>query len=311
MNIVEEHYWDGKPSVVVWRDAGFKPPIHMVTQSSGICFTDDGYVVLVSVDGNEWSLPGGHTEKGETIEDTLIREVREEACARIVSLEYLGAQEVQEKAAGVVNTHYQVRFWARVQLDEFKQNFEIKSRKLVEVSKINDVLHWNPSGILEAIVRAAVTADEKYTQQIGAARIEEGGGFSLDHIAVTVTNLETSIDFYTGIFGFSCERIIELPNAAGRIALLVKPDITIEMFQFSQASLLTTEDKNALTNLKVTGVRHLALRVKDVPKTAEYLRKNGVEFLSQPATGTRGYKRFFIKDPDGIPIELSEGPDSG
>jgi len=134
--------------------------------------------------------------------------------------------------------------------------------------------------------------------------------FSLDHIAISVSNLDVSIDFYTELFGFTCERIIEMPNKAGRIALLKKPDFTIEMFQFTDVLPFPNDINMPLNDLKVIGVKHFALRVKDIWDAATFLKKHGVEFVNDPVIGARGFNRFFVKDPDGIPLELTEGPGS-
>ena len=132
--------------------------------------------------------------------------------------------------------------------------------------------------------------------------------FSIDHTAITVTNLDASMDFYTKILGFTCERIIDIQGGNGRIALLKKADFTIEMFQFSETRLVPDSEKILLNDLKKIGVKHIALRVKDIQTAAAYLQEHGVEFINEPVKGARGFYRFFIKDPDGIPVELTEGP---
>jgi len=71
---------------------------------------------LVTLDGDEWSLPGGTIEPGEALEQTLVREVREAACARVVESRHIGCQRVDE-LDGDGASYYQTRFWARVELD--------------------------------------------------------------------------------------------------------------------------------------------------------------------------------------------------
>jgi NUDIX domain len=60
------------------------------------CFTGDHRIVLVTLNGTDWSLPGGSPEPGETLQQTLAREVREEACARVIDSSYIGCQRVEE-----------------------------------------------------------------------------------------------------------------------------------------------------------------------------------------------------------------------
>jgi hypothetical protein len=98
MSFVERHVWMGRELLATWRDATFSPPQQASNQASGVCFTEEGTVVLVTTDGQTWGLPGGHTELGESFADALVREVSEEACATVTALAYLGAQEVCDAA---------------------------------------------------------------------------------------------------------------------------------------------------------------------------------------------------------------------
>jgi len=162
--IAEEHVWLGRRLTVTWHGLDVVPPRNRVTQASGVCFTDDSLVVLVTADGETWGLPGGHPEEGETIEAAFIREVKEEAGATVIGLVYLGASEVNDPGNPEgVTTNYQARFWARVQLDEFRPEYETTGRKLVTPSDIVSSLRWYPSGILEAIIDAAVDCERRYT----------------------------------------------------------------------------------------------------------------------------------------------------
>ncbi len=132
--------------------------------------------------------------------------------------------------------------------------------------------------------------------------------FSIDHVGISVGNLERTIDFYSKIFGFKCEKIIDLPVRKMRVALLQRQGFTIEALETAGALPLPEDRRIPETDLKTIGVKHFAIRVKDIAIAADYLRKNSVEFLSEPTVGVRGLKRFFVKDPDGIAIEISEGP---
>lgn len=145
---------DGRQIRVIWRPPDFVVPSHLVTQASAVCFTVDGKVLLVSKDGENWQLPGGHLEEGETPEEAVVREIEEEACVVVMELGYLGAQEVHDpddpEGKGV---YYQTRFWARVKLKEFRPDFEIVTRKCFAFGEMKSALDWHTTNVLDEIVR--------------------------------------------------------------------------------------------------------------------------------------------------------------
>jgi 8-oxo-dGTP diphosphatase len=131
----------GRRYRIAWFDPPFRPPLDEISQALGICFTGDHRIVLVTWNGADWSLPGGSPEPGETLEQALVREVREEACARVISSRYIGCQRVEELDRARP-TYYQARFWARVELDEFQPDHEMIARRLVAPNEFRASLFW-------------------------------------------------------------------------------------------------------------------------------------------------------------------------
>jgi ADP-ribose pyrophosphatase YjhB (NUDIX family) len=76
-----------------WRMAWHPPGIVPDGRPHGanaFCVTAGGSVVLISPDGSRWGWPGGRPEPGESWEDTLRREMMEEACATVAGARLLG-----------------------------------------------------------------------------------------------------------------------------------------------------------------------------------------------------------------------------
>jgi 8-oxo-dGTP pyrophosphatase MutT (NUDIX family) len=142
---------------VIWRGAEFIPPRSLVTQASGVCFTEDGRVVWETKDGISWQLAGGHPEPGESIEQAFVREVAEETGAEVLEMRYLGAQEVNDPDNPYgMKVYYQARFWAKVRLGEFKPQFEMIERVCFAPKEVKAALAWQTVNVLDQLLSLAV-----------------------------------------------------------------------------------------------------------------------------------------------------------
>ncbi|MEO8745855.1 MAG: NUDIX hydrolase [Candidatus Dormiibacterota bacterium] len=140
---VETYFDGGRPWTVTWFDPPFRPEPPDCNQAYGICFDAVGQIILVRTEGDWWNLPGGGVEPGESLEGTLVREVAEEACARVVSCKYIGCQRVDDPGhPDGPQRYYQSRFWARVELLPWVEQFEIKERRLIDPAEFLDTLNW-------------------------------------------------------------------------------------------------------------------------------------------------------------------------
>jgi ADP-ribose pyrophosphatase YjhB (NUDIX family) len=105
--------------------------------SAGICVTDNDEIVLITPDGKNWGFPGGRPEGDESWEETLRREVREEACAEVRDARLLGFGRTKcirghEKGLVLVRS-----IWlARVQLVEWAPEPGMLARKMVSPGRI-------------------------------------------------------------------------------------------------------------------------------------------------------------------------------
>jgi 8-oxo-dGTP pyrophosphatase MutT (NUDIX family) len=160
--LTEQATWDGRTATVTWMPAPFEPPRDLTTQAYGLCFTAESRLVLVSHDGAEWNLPGGHPEPGETLEQALVREVWEEACSRVTHCQYLGSQRVEDPGNPEgLPVYYQARYWARVELDEFQPQFERRHRRLVAPDQFLSSLYWGRAAIAATLLQSARSVEAR------------------------------------------------------------------------------------------------------------------------------------------------------
>ncbi len=127
----------------------------------------------------------------------------------------------------------------------------------------------------------------------------------LDHVAVTVTDLDRALAFYQGVMGFRLLGHIDFPNdSRGRtLTHLDTGRGVLELVSFASdpaGAAPAVEDTRA-------GMQHLALRVTGLDAIAARLKEAGVTFTREPVTTANGARVAFFRDPDGMLIELIEG----
>jgi 8-oxo-dGTP pyrophosphatase MutT (NUDIX family) len=148
--------------IVSWH-LPLAPPDGTPHGASGVCVTGDGKIVLISHDGKHWGLPGGRPEGHETWEETLRREMIEEACATVVRASLLGFSRsvcVEGTQVGLVIVRSLWR--AEVELAPWKPRFEIPYRRVFAAAEVWDHLaraHTDGSApiLLRALHEAVIT----------------------------------------------------------------------------------------------------------------------------------------------------------
>lgn len=137
--------WGGNPVKLTWIPNMISDGV-VITSVHGVCL-DNGKILLSNIAGRGFSLPGGHMENDETPEQTLHREIYEEAYVR-GHLTYLGCIEVSHEENPNFNPYGKypmVAFQAfyRVDVTEclpFLREFEANTRIWVEHTEVNYVM---------------------------------------------------------------------------------------------------------------------------------------------------------------------------
>ena len=133
----------------------------------------------------------------------------------------------------------------------------------------------------------------------------------MNHVGITVSDLDASIAFYCEVVGFSLglrtratgEWFDTLTRNAGadiEVAMLQLADFRLQLVQYHASGGMPL----SLAHHNV-GNPHLSIEVDDVETPHRTISAAGVHDLTPivDIMGT-GIRSFYVHDPDGVPVEL-------
>lgn len=127
--------------------------------------------------------------------------------------------------------------------------------------------------------------------------------FRPHHVAFTVGNTEESIKWYQEKLGF--EVIHRYDKHGMEITQLKLGEVRIELFCYGEETkTLPDYRKELMDDLHVIGTKHLCIEVDNLDEMISQLKKKGITDIREIDTAGFGGRYTFIKDPNGILIEL-------
>jgi len=122
---------------------------------------------------------------------------------------------------------------------------------------------------------------------------------SVNHIAIIVSDMSVSRDFYTNKLGFKVIREIERPERQSTIIYLDAGNCIIELFSFPKPP-------KRLAWPEACGLRHIAFSISNFEGTITKLNDLGIETEPVRCDAGTGKRMTFFHDPDELPIEICE-----
>ena len=129
--------------------------------------------------------------------------------------------------------------------------------------------------------------------------------FNIAHVTISVTNIEKTLEFYKQ-FGFKEFKAWDAEDNSLKIRILKLNDMLLEIFCYKNYSNLPDTATSTATDLPVLGTKHFALGVTNIEKAKNWVINNKLADEIVINVGRLGKPYFFIKDPDGILVEIIE-----
>lgn len=137
---------------------------------------------------------------------------------------------------------------------------------------------------------------------------------NIHHIAISVEDLECEVHFYTHVLGFEVDwdmdnrgnealsKVVGLSGANPHIIMLKGYGLRLELFKYHYPKGRNTGPKRQCD----FGLTHFAFSVKNINEIYKKLVKEGIEFNCPPQELRPGVQVTYMKDPEGVVIELVE-----
>ncbi|MBS1842782.1 MAG: VOC family protein [Actinobacteria bacterium] len=139
-------------------------------------------------------------------------------------------------------------------------------------------------------------------------------GVQVHHTGITVSDVERSAAFYK-LFGLEeaarfvlegdeFEAAVGVPGAVAQFVMLRGNNTVVELIEYKQGAGGSFGRGN-----NDVGSAHVCFTIDDMAETRKRLEEAGFPLVAEPTTPEDGTSFAFLRDPDGISVEiLTTGP---
>ena len=140
----------------------------------------------------------------------------------------------------------------------------------------------------------------------------------VDHVALSVSDLDISIDFYRDVLGFELKRVIEvppemnlgpiigLPTCTARIAHLFQGELMLELFHYLEPDGKSLGDHTQADR----GFSHLGFLCSDIHADIKRVRQEGVDMVGDLVEFRPEVWVQYFYGPDREVLELRQLPET-
>jgi catechol 2,3-dioxygenase-like lactoylglutathione lyase family enzyme len=162
----------------------------------------------------------------------------------------------------------------------------------------------DPDGTLLEIVQGTLQYHKTWAAPAAASVVMNDRELALDHVTITVSDLDRTLHFYHDVLGFPVLGQLFFKDERGFTITYVQAGVAVlELFSFAQPTIPHRWNPDET----VLGLKHLGFLVDDVDAVADRLKAAGVRFIYQPSDALGNVKTAFFEDPDGNALELIDG----
>lgn len=132
-------------------------PQSEIRQCHAVALHKDKMVIVHDSKRNTWGLVGGRPEEGETPEETLIREIKEESNMKVISCKPVGYQRVTN-TENTQDPYYQLRYLAIVEpYGSFVSDPDLSIDRIQEINPNDYKKFFDHFEIGDAIIKRALS----------------------------------------------------------------------------------------------------------------------------------------------------------